>query len=179
MDLQSEDRGAILFVHKTSFFEQCLNDLRNQGGAALYAAKRVDKIICSLTNHGNRPARERFGVTRKGEYRISNCKKIALGSGYRLVCILRDFHLVLLYVGSHDDCFRWIENNKGLEYKIEDLTKAVRLLYSRGSHEKNLPEDVIQERKFIEAYDAMLMSKIDDDVLCNVFIGLCKKNGPQ
>ena len=178
MELQSEDRGAILFVHKTSFFEQCLNDLRNQGGAALYAAKRVDKIICSLTNHGNRPARERFGVTRKGEYRISNCKKIALGSGYRLVCVLSDFHLVLLYVGSHDDCFRWIANNKGLEYEIEDLTKAVRLLYNRGSHEKTLPEDVIQERKFIEAYEAMLMSKIDDDVLCNVFKGLCKKNEP-
>ena len=178
MELQSEDRGAILFVHRTALFERCLNDLRDRGGPASSAAKRVDKIIYSLTNHGNRPARERFGVTRKGEYRISNCKKIALGSGYRLVCVLRDFHLVLLYVGSHDDCFRWIANNKGLEYEIEDLTKAVRLLYNRGSHEKTLPEDVIQERKFIEAYEAMLMSKIDDDVLCNVFKGLCKKNEP-
>lgn len=176
MDLQSEDRGKILFVHRTAIFERCLSDLRHQGCVALYVAKRVDTIICSLTNHVRRPARERFGVTRKGEYRISNCKKIALGSGYRLVCILRDFHLVFLYAGSHDDCLRWIENNKGFEYKIEDLTKAVRLSYNRGSHKKNLPEDVIEERKFVEAYEAMLMSKIDDAVLCKVIIGLCKTN---
>ena len=174
MDLLTEDRGAILFVHRTALFERCLNDLRDRGGPASSAAKRVDKIISSVANHGNRPARERFGVTRKGEYRISNCKKIALGSGYRLVCILRDSHLVLLYVGSHDNCFRWIENNKGLEYEIEDLTKAVQLLCNRDFREKHLPEDVIEERKFIEAYEAMLMSKIDDDVLCKVFTGLCK-----
>jgi hypothetical protein len=174
MDLLTEDRGTILFIHRTALFERCLNDLRDRGGPASLAAKRVDRVICGLSNQETRPARERFGVTRKGECRISNCKKIALGSGYRLVCILRDSHLVLLYVGSHDDCFRWIEHNKGLEYEIEDLTKAVQLLCDRGSHAKHLPEDVIEERKFIEAYEAMLMSKIDDDVLCKVFPGLCK-----
>jgi hypothetical protein len=139
------------------------------------AAKRADEIICGLANQEKRPARERFRFTRKGEYRITKCRKIALGCGYRLVCIQKDSHLVLLYVGSHDECFRWIERNKGYEYEIDDATRAVQVFGDRDSHENHLPADVLEERKFVEAYEAALMSKIDDDVLYKVFPGLCKR----
>jgi hypothetical protein len=175
MNLRTEDRGTILFVHRTSLFERCLDDLRGQGGTASFATIRVDEIIRNITDQENRPARERFRFTRKGEYRISKCRKIALGCGYRLVCIQKDCHLVLLYVGTHDDCFRWIERNKGYEYDIDDVTKAVQISCDRISHENRLPEDVLEERKFAEAYETALMSKIDDDVLYKVFPGLCKR----
>ena len=175
MELQREDRGSILFVYRSPVFEHCLNDLREQGGTALLAAKSVDKIICNLADHGNSSARERFRITRRGEYRISNCKKIVLACGYRLVCIQKDAHLVLLYAGSHDDCFKWIEHNKGLEYEINDVTNAVKVSCYRDSTENDLPEDVIEERKFVDAYETALMSKIDDDVLYKVFPGLCNR----
>jgi hypothetical protein len=57
MDLQTEDRGIILFVHKSAIFERCINDLRHQGDMASLAAKRVDKMISSLANLKNRLAR--------------------------------------------------------------------------------------------------------------------------
>ncbi|MGO9378122.1 MAG: hypothetical protein ACLPN1_16095 [Dissulfurispiraceae bacterium] len=175
MDLQTEDRGTILFVHRTPIFDRCLNDLRDRGGTDSLAAKRVDEIICSLTSRGNESAKDRFRVTRKGERRISNCKKIVLGCGYRLVCMQKDSHLVLLYVGPHDDCFRWIEHNKGLDYETEDLTRAIKVLCDSDATANHLPEDVLEERKFAEAYEADLMSRIDDDVLYMVFSGLCKR----
>jgi len=173
MNLRKEDRGAILFVHRTALFERCLNDLRARGGTASLAAKRVDEIIENLTNQEGRSDREKFRFTRKGEYRINKCRKMALGCGHRLVCIQKDCHLVLLYVGSHDDCFRWIERNKGLEYDIDDMTNAVQVVHATETYQNNLPEDVLEEHKFVEAYEAALMSKVDDAVLYKVFSGLC------
>ena len=175
MNLRTEDRGTILFVHRTSVFERSLDDLRGRGGTASLAATRVEEILHNLTHQKDRSDRERFRFTRRGEYRISKCKKIDLGCGYRLVCIQKDSHLVLLYVGSHDDCFRWIERNKGYEYDIDDVTKAVQVSCDRISHENSLPEDVLEERIFVEAYETEFMSKIDDAVLYKVFSGLCKR----
>jgi len=175
MNLRTEDRDTILFVHRTSVFERCLHDLRERGGTALLAAKRVDEIIHNLTQQQDRYERKKFRFTRNGEYRINKCRKIALGCGYRLVCIQKDSHLVLLYVGSHDDCFRWIERNKGYEYDIDNLTKAVQVPCDRISHESSIPEDVLEEPRFVEDYETALMDRIDDDVLYEVFSGLCKK----
>jgi len=175
MNMSTENRDAIVFVHRTSLFERCLDDLRKKGGTASFAAKRVGAVIDSFTKQEVRSNRERFRFTRKGEYRINKCRKIALGCGHRLVCIQKDSHLVLLYAGSHDDCFRWIERNKGLEYDIGDMTNAVQVVHATDAYQDNLPEDVLKERRFVEAYETALMSKIDDDVLFKVFSGLCKR----
>jgi len=178
MEMQTEYRDAVRFVHRTPLFEQCLRELCSQGGTAAAAAKRVDRIISSIARQENSHSRERFGVTRKGEYRIENCKKIALGHGYRLICILKDFHLVLLFVGSHDACYRWIERNKGFKYDITDLTYAVPVTCSRDDNKYDLPPDVLAECKFVEAYEADFMSRISDEMLFKVFPGLCSRQEP-
>ena len=173
MELQTEDRAVVRFIHRTPLFEQCLRELFDQGGTAALAAKRVDRIIRNLAQQGSGHSREKFGITRKGEYRIENCKKIALGHGYRLICIFKDFHLVLLFVGPHDACFRWIERNKGFKYDVADLTYAAPVTSSRDDNKVDLPPDVLEECKFAEAYEAELMNRISDDVLFKIFPGLC------
>ena len=178
MDRQIEDRAVIHFIHRTPLFEQCLRELCNQGGTAVLAAKRVERIIRNLAQQRHRHLRESFGVTRKGEYRIDNCKKIALGHGYRLICILKDFHLVLLFVGPHDACFRWIERNKGFNYNIKDSTYAIPVICNKDDNNDDLPPDVIEEYKFVEAYESELMNRISDDVLFKIFPGLCTRKEP-
>ncbi|HMK60115.1 MAG TPA: hypothetical protein VK452_03090 [Dissulfurispiraceae bacterium] len=180
MSGQTEDRAVVQFIHRTPLFEQCLRDLFSQGGTAALAARRVERIICTLAQQGRSHSRERFGITRKGEYRIDNCKKIALGHGYRLICILKDFHLVLLFVGSHDACFRWIERHRGFKYSTTDLTDAVPAECCTDNNKSDLPQDVIEECKFVEAYEAELMSRISDDMLYKIFPDLCRgQESPQ
>ncbi len=102
----------IRFVHQNSKFEKQLNALRKAGKKAAIAAKEADAIIdMLLMREDHVPAR--VGVpTRYGELRIRNCVKYDLGSGYRLITVRQDTHLFLLCIGTHDECDRWLENNR-------------------------------------------------------------------
>ena len=114
-----------IHLYRTSQFERCLGDLRRKGGSASVAAESIDVFIQNLSRNGNGTGRGQFRYTRDGEYRIKHCRKISLGSGYRLVLIQKDGCYIFLYAGSHDDCFRWIERNKGLTYKIDRDSNSV------------------------------------------------------
>jgi len=87
--------------------------LRRSGKKASLAATKAEEIIDRL-QHG-RVVPDRLGtVTKHGELRIKGVMKYDLGSGYRLITYKSGQLLFLLYLGSHDDCHRWIENNREL-----------------------------------------------------------------
>lgn len=87
--------------------------LNRSGKKAALAADKAEEIITRLQAGGVIP--ERVGtVTKHGELRIKGVMKYDLGSGYRLITYKNGQRLFLLYVGSHDDCHRWIENNREL-----------------------------------------------------------------
>ena len=65
-------------------------------------------------------------MTKHGELRIKGVIKYDLGRGYRLVALKQDDRFFLLYVGSHDDCHRWIENNR--ELSIEQFRQRCAVL---------------------------------------------------
>ena len=174
MDICSGDGERTGFLYRDPLFERSLEDLRKKGGTALVAAKKAETFIEALMQKGDRGGRGKFRFTRNGEYRIKNCKKIDLGCGYRLVCIKKDQHLVLLYIGTHDDCFRWIERNKGLKYEIDPATDAVRVV------RQDVPDhahanDIYEEDRMSEEYEESLMSQVDDTVLRKIFPGLCRQ----
>jgi hypothetical protein len=106
----------IRFIHSNPRFEKRLNDLRKSERFAIAAAKRADKIINNLIQMGTASIVETGRLSRYGEARIPNCVKYDLGRGYRLVSVKKGDHLFLLYIGTHDDCHRWIEDNKGIIY---------------------------------------------------------------
>ncbi len=58
------------------------------------------------------PTHEICSFTKNGEARIKGCRKYDLGAGYRLVTLKRGNDLYLLYAGTHDECGRWVENNR-------------------------------------------------------------------
>lgn len=113
-----------------------------KGALAAIKAKEIMERIQS----GNAPI-EAGTLTRHGEGRIKGLFKYDLGSGYRLVCFTKGHCCYLIFAGTHDDCHRWIENNRDLD--IEQIQgRCVELVIDRDKDECNpgcrdrMPEDL-------------------------------------
>ena len=164
----------VLYIHRTPTLDRCLDELRRKGGVPSQVAQKADELIRLITRTKDECLREQFRFTRNGEYRMKYCRKYDLGCGYRLVLLQKGRHLVLLYAGTHDDCFRWIEHNKKMDYQIDDTTYSMPVRYNpradasvSGSGLKREPPD--------DKYEADLMSRINDRILRKVFSGLLKQ----
>ena len=94
-------------IHKS------LDLLQRSDKKAALAATKAGEIIGRLQSGQNRLI-EAGTVTKHGEARIKGVVKYDLGSGYRLITFKQGDTLYLLFVGNHDDCHRWIENNREL-----------------------------------------------------------------
>lgn len=175
VDFCTGDREHTVFLYREPFFDKCLEDLRAKGGESLVAARKADEFIDILLHRDKRGDREKFRFTRKGEARIKNCKKIDLGCGYRIVCIKKDGHLALLFVGTHDDCFRWIERNQGMKFDVSALEGSLRIDHGNYIAGDDTPQDILEERRMLAEYEDTLTSRLNDDVLRKVFSGLCQK----
>ena len=57
-------------------------------------------------------------VTNWGESRIDNCVKYDLQGRARLVTVQKNNWVVLVYVGDHDDCDKWLDKNRGLTFSF-------------------------------------------------------------
>lgn len=168
-----EQKFGILSVYRDPLFDRTLEELRSKGGYAAIAAGKADAFFAVLRGSQGLGDRDRFRFTRKGEYRIKNCRKVDLGCGYRIVCIQKDQRLVLLYIGTHDDCFRWIERHRTAEYDLESV-EADSWIDTRGVRQVESESDrkVSDEDRFVSEYEASLMNRIDDAVLRKIFSGL-------
>jgi hypothetical protein len=160
----------ILNVHYTPKFIENIEALRRQGGKSLTIAKKADRLIKEIVARGRNELLEVGRLTKRGELRIKRCRKYDLGDGYRLICLKEGKHLILLYVGTHDECSRWLERNKGLRYKIDDV---------KGTIVETREVEVValahtEERDPAYEYEEQLMGKIDDKILRKIFYGLCK-----
>lgn len=98
-------------IHLDPKLEKCLATLKKGSRRACLAADRVAAIIAEL-RRGKLPAGQVCAFTRNGEARIKGCRKYNLGAGYRLITLKKGKDLYLLFAGTHDDCTRWIENNR-------------------------------------------------------------------
>jgi hypothetical protein len=162
----------IRYIHSNPRFEKRLDDLRRSERFAIAAAKRADKIIANLIQTGTASIIETGRLSRHGEARIPNCVKYDLGRGYRLVSVKKGNRLFLLYIGTHDDCHKWIEDNRGLVptiHKNDDMTHTV---CNSGLSEKKEEQDNEQDLD----YEDILMSRITEKDLRWVFRGLFRKS---
>jgi hypothetical protein len=98
-------------IHLDPKLEKCLAALRKGCRRDTLAAERVESIIEEL-KRGKTPPGQVCAFTGGGEARIKGCRKYNLGAGYRLVTLKQGSDLYLLFAGTHDECARWIENNR-------------------------------------------------------------------
>lgn len=150
--------------------------MARSGKKAAMAAEQVDRIIERLTVCG-RLWDEAASLTKHGELRIKSCVKFDLGSGYRLITLKQSDALLVLYAGSHDDCDRWIENNRELQVDLI-LNRCDMLAVQKQSSTDNPNSSLIDENAetfalLPEAIDDPLETPIGERELRYVFRGLC------
>jgi hypothetical protein len=173
----SDEIISIRKVYRDPLFDRTLEDLRSQGGYGAVAASKADEFIGNLL--GRRGGRDQFRFTRKGENRIRNCRKVDLGCGYRIVSIQKGERLVLLYIGTHDDCFRWIGRYRTAEYDLDGVpTEAWVDAVPRHFVDRAVWIPKSEEDRFSEACEKALQDRIDDAMLRKVFSGLTTR-GPE
>jgi hypothetical protein len=174
-DVHEQGYGLRLF-YRDHLFNRTLAELRAQGGYAAVAADKAEELIGILAGTNPADGRAKFRFTRKGEYRIKNCRKVDLGCGYRIVCIQKDQRLVLLYIGTHDDCFRWIERHRTAEYDLDSVSESDWIEVSGARPvERTSPGLICEEDRFAEEYEASLTGQLDDAALRKVFSGLIER----
>ena len=162
--------AMILSVHLDPKFKKSLNELREKGGSSSLAAKKADDLINRLLLRGRDCSHTIGKLTKNGELRIKYCKKYDLGNGYRLISLKNGCNLVFLFIGTHDECDRWLERNKGLQYEIYE--KNGNLLETKGIPSTDFSYQ--QAKDPVDEYEDRLMAKIDDKILRKIFWGLCE-----
>lgn len=110
-------------VQRNERFDKSLEDLKKGDARAILAARNTEAIIRTLTTSEDLSPLENK-ITWHGEARLEKSLKFDLGSGYRLVSVRDGDTLLMLMVGSHDDCDRWLERNRGTTFQQAETMEA-------------------------------------------------------
>jgi hypothetical protein len=157
-------------MHRKAQFTKYLQKLRLAGGRSAFAAERAVAIIATLSSAPGLSERVNR-LTKFGERRIEGCQKYDLGSGYRLVYVKEAVHYVFLFVGTHDDCDRWLTNNKYLQdLQLDRLEDDAWCVSEPTAYDPAAPSPQAESQM---DYDDILMQTIDEQTLRRVFHGLC------
>lgn len=162
----------IRYIHLSWSLDKQLEGLRKAGKKAELAASKCQNIICDIRQYGCQCATVLRQRTRRGELRIKNCVKYDLGGGYRLVTIKVDFHLLITFIGSHDDTDQWIEHHRcdtfvpgKLLYHCEERVAPPEVA-KVSDGEPRMGDDIGDE------YEDQLSARLDESQLKSIFQGL-------
>jgi len=166
---------VLLEIHQTRRFVKRLVSMAKAGKNERIVAERAQRIIADLQTN---PMHEEAECkrTRHGELRLNDCRKYDLSCGFRLIVLKREQRLIFAYIGSHDDCQRWIENNRYYQDEVESTAMLLIDAENRREAEAAIeaaPEDDVQEK---DEYEERLMAKIDERLLREIFAGLFKND---
>ncbi|MFA6498667.1 MAG: hypothetical protein WC256_09630 [Desulfurivibrionaceae bacterium] len=159
-----------LEIHQTRRFAKRLVAMAKAGKNERIVAERAQRIIADLQTN---PLHEEAECkrTRHGELRLNDCRKYDLSCGFRLIALKRERRLVFIYIGSHDDCQRWIENNRDHQDEIESAPVPQ---LSVGNRQQSVAYTWTEPEK--DEYEERLMAKIDESLLREIFAGLFKND---
>jgi hypothetical protein len=154
----------LLFV--SSKVESRITALEKAGKAGKNLAQKATSIIDSLASGDVRHHMDAIdSYTKYGEKRIKNCRKYDLGCGYRLITLQRGRTVFIPFLGSHDECQRWLENNsrlkafkagKGKTIHIEDRTSPITF---RSSDHMDMEEDADDFLRHLTDQDLRIVFK--------------------
>jgi hypothetical protein len=158
-------------------FEKSLAALKREGGKSAVVARKAEEVIERIKSLEICEIADARRMTRWGENRIKKCLKYDLADGYRMICQRLGNVLVLLFLGNHEECLRWIERNKGFQSVIDGCSKEE----TRAEKDTaDTPSEFLileDERRWSEAYEEELMKRIDEATLRCIFSGLCRERG--
>jgi len=133
-------------------------------------AQKTTRIIESLRSGAVRHHMDALGsYTKYGEKRLKNCRKYDLGCGYRLITLQRGGKVFITFLGTHDECQRWLENNS----RLKEVVAGKGMLF-QISDKNSLPANITSTFSAPPAKDAEdeALLKLSDRELRRVFCGL-------
>ena len=89
--------------------EKTLEQMSLLDNAPKYAALKAQSIIQALV--GGTRLTHAGRLSQHKDVRIKNLYKFDLGKGYRLVTIKEKGVIFVLFIGTHDQCDRWLDAN--------------------------------------------------------------------
>lgn len=165
--------GSFLVYQDAKLTKQ-LKAMLKGGANAAAAAGHAQRIIDQLVEEGIRDPKLMGRLTRYGEARIKNCVKFDLVRAYRLVGVLLNDGIAFLYVGSHDECDRWIRNNAGLE-PVLDKKRNIVMEVKETAAEQTEAESEAEADEPEPDYDELLLKDLSEQDLMKIFSGLCSR----
>lgn len=148
------------------FHKQC-EKLKRSNDKASKAVDNALGIILAFKKY-----RKNFktlgALSHSGEFRLKDGIKYRLGNGYRLVLSIRKECLFVLCIGSHDQCDKWLEKNRGKE------------VFSFSWQEKVLMKPLEKEESQHTEFDDEASNQfihIEDRILRQIFQGICSSTG--
>lgn len=160
------------FLYVSKKVETHIEALQKNGKAGMTLANKAKCIIDSLASGTAQHHMDAIGsFTKYGEKRIKNCRKYDLGCGYRLITLQRGDTVFIPFLGTHDNCQRWLESNSRL--KVFNPGKGTwvciekKCVYSENRNESNSADT----SEYIEDEPDIELSDIDLRVM---FSGLVK-----
>ncbi|MGB5156012.1 hypothetical protein [Desulfobacterium sp. N47] len=156
----------IRFIYRSPQFEKQLESLRKVDKKA---AQKADTIISKLIEgHGEHSENEI--AVKYGKIKIRNCIKYDLGRGYRLITVIDGEYFILSFIGKHEMCNRWLENNKNPSLL---LTKTQRK--EIAGHESKTQADSGDTVDTETEFEDRCISDIDEKYLRLIFSGLANR----
>ena len=124
--------------------------LKNNGKAGTTLANKAKNIIESLASGTAQHHMDVIGsFTKYGEKRIKNCRKYDLGCGYRLITLQRGDTVFIPFLGTHDNCQRWLENNSRLKDFNAGAGRTIRVVEKKPakmiSRRKKSADDIMDD----------------------------------
>ena len=157
----------LLFV--SSKVESCITALEKAGKSGKNLAQKATSIIDSLASGDVRNHMDAVeSYTKYGEKRIKNCRKYDLGCGYRLIILQRGETVFIPFLGSHDECQRWLENNSRLKAFHAGKGKTIPIEDKNVSLTNPIDPEKMDENEDVDGF----LQNLTDKDLRIVFNGL-------
>ncbi len=157
------------YIHLTPRFTKRLQALFRADKKAVLAAEKAKKIVTELKTKGKVSLRNKERQTKHKELRIRNCIKYNLGKGYRMISVKEDNRMFFLFIGTHDECDLWLENNKDLPKDLTEFRNETFIVQNNLSKNNTAKQISPVEN---EDEEDPLLKNIDDNILRQIFCGL-------
>jgi hypothetical protein len=167
------------YVKISAKVERRIEALRQSGKAGRVIAQKADTIIESLKAGAFLDHTENIGaVTKYGEKRLKGCRKYDFGSGYRLITLQKGPTIFVPFIGTHDECDRWLETNNKSKHIAEGKGTTVSVP-DRTEQYKDSPNTTSYEADDL-CMDDEIQLDLDEQILrvvfCGIISGAKKKN---
>jgi len=148
----------LLFI--SSKVESRIAALEKAGKSGRSLALKVASIIDSLASGDVRHHMDAIeSYTKYGENRIKNCRKYNLGCGYRLITLQRGKTLFILFLGGHDECQRWLENNSRLKAFHAGKGKTIHIEDKNPSHANPIDAEKMDGDEDVDGFEQSMTEK--------------------